>query len=110
MSRKMLFALAGVVVLLAGAHAWKADAAMPIGVSSLPPLVHSSSPVETARCVCGPRGCACGRAWRRGYWGSGPGWRRAHWGWGPGWQQGYWGPAWGARRCWWRGGVRVCRW
>ena len=75
MSRKMLFALAGVVVLLAGAHAWKADAAMPIGVSSLPPLVHSSSPVKTARCVCGPRGCACGRAWRRGYWGSGRGWR-----------------------------------
>jgi|307.fasta_scaffold64465_4 hypothetical protein len=92
MSRKMLFALAGVAVLLAGSPAWKADAAAPIGVSSLPPLVHSSSPVETARCVCGPRGCACGRAWRRGYWGRGPGW-----GWGP-------------RRCWWRGGVRVCRW
>jgi hypothetical protein len=54
MSRKMLFALAGVAVLLAGSPAWKADAAAPIGVSSLPPLVHSSSPVETARCVCGP--------------------------------------------------------
>ena len=64
MSRKMLFALAGVAVLLAGSVAWKADAAAPIGVSSLPPLVHSSSPVETVRCVCGPRGCACGRVWR----------------------------------------------
>ena len=61
MSRKMLFALAGVAVLLAGSPAWKADAAAPIGVSSLPPLAHSSSPVEAARCVCGPRGCACGR-------------------------------------------------
>ena len=35
MSRKMLFALAGVAVLLAGSLAWKADAAAPIGVSSL---------------------------------------------------------------------------
>jgi len=92
MSRKCFFALVGVFVLFAGSPAWKADAAALSGVSSLPPLVHSSSPVETVRCVCGPRGCACGRAWRRGYWGRGPGW-----GWGP-------------RRCWWRGGVRVCRW
>jgi hypothetical protein len=90
MSRKCFFALVGVFVLFAGSPAWKADAAALSGVSSLPPLVHSSSPVETVRCVCGPRGCACGRAWRRGYWG--------------------WGPGWGARRCFWRGGVRVCRW
>ena len=94
MSRKMLLALAGVAALLGASPALKADAAALNGVSSLPPLVHSSSPVEAVRCVCGPRGCACGRAWRRGYWG----WGRP--GWGPGWGRG----------CWWRNGVRVCRW
>ena len=88
MSRKMLFALAGVGVLLAGSPAWKADAATPIGVRGLPSLVHNSSPVESARCVCGPRGCVCGRSWRRGYWGGGPGWRGSSWAWG------------GGRRCW----------
>ena len=41
MSRKMLFALADIAVLLAGSPARKADAAAPIGVSSLPPLAHS---------------------------------------------------------------------
>src|SRR6516162_10329110 len=74
MSRKMLFALAGVIVLLAGSPAWKADAAALSGVSSLPPLVHSSSPVETVRCVCGPRGCLrpCMAPWLLGV-GSGLG-------------------------------------
>jgi hypothetical protein len=87
MPRKMLFAAASVAFLLTGSFAWNADAATLNGVSSLPPLVHSYSPVEAARCVCGPRGCACGHAWRRG------------WGWGP-----------GPRRCWWRNGRRICRW
>lgn len=38
-----------------------------------------------------------GPGWRRGW--RGPGWR------GPGWR----GPGWG-RRCFWRGGRRVCVW
>jgi len=85
MSRKMLFAVVGLALLLTGFLAMKVDAAMLPGVGSPPPIVHSYSPVEPVRCVCGPRGCACGPAWRSG------------WGWGP-------------RRCWWRRGVRVCRW
>ena len=50
MTGKMLFA-AAVALLLTGSLAWKADAAMVNGVSSLPPLVHSYSPVEAARCA-----------------------------------------------------------
>jgi hypothetical protein len=106
---------------LAGATAWKADAATPIGVSNLPSLVHSSSPIETARWVCGPRGCARVHSWRGSSWawGGGPGWRRSHWAGSPGWRRSHWAgsPGWrrsrwamaGGSSCWWRSGVRVCR-
>jgi hypothetical protein len=98
MPKRTLVGLSGLVLLTGATLAWNADAATLNGVSSLPALVHSYSPIEkTARCVCGPRGCAC-RAWRRG-WGrvrSEPWWGR------PG--------ARGPRQCWWRGGVQVCHW
>jgi hypothetical protein len=102
MTKTMLAALAGLAFLLTGSLVSKANATPLSGVGTLPPLVHSYSPVENVRCVCGPRGCACGRAWRRGYWGWGP-----RWGWGgPYWRHRHWHH----RRCWWRRGVRVCRW
>ena len=67
MPKRMLVGLSGLVLLTGATLAWNADAATLNGVSSLPALVHSYSPVEkTGRCVCGPRGCACGprRGWR----------------------------------------------
>ena len=132
MSKKILFALAGAAALLAAAPAWNADAAAPIGVSSLPSLVRGSSPVESARLVCGPRGCARVRSWRGSTAALGPR-RHTAWGWRPrrqAWVGTTWGPrrhawvgtTWGPRRhawvstpgwgshCFWRGGVRVCRW
>ena len=97
MPKGMLVGLSGLVLLAGATLAWNADAATLNGVSSLPALVHSYSPVEkTGRCVCGPRGCACGprRGW--GFVRSEPWWGR------PG--------ALGRRQCWWRRGVQVCHW
>ena len=97
MPKRMLVGLSGLVLLTGATLAWNADAATLNGVSSLPALVHNYSPVEkTGRCVCGPRGCACGP--RRGW-----GWVRSEPWWGrPG--------ALGRRQCWWRRGVKVCHW
>ena len=56
----------------------RADASTLIGVGSLPTLTHSYSPVESVRCVCGPRGCACHRRVWRCWWHRGRrvcGWR-----------------------------------
>ena len=61
MPKRTLVGLSGLVLLTGATLAWNADAATLNGVSSLPALVHSYSPIEkTARCVCGPRGCALG--------------------------------------------------
>ena len=45
------------LIAFAGALASNAQAATFAGVGSLPPLVQGYSPIETVRCVCGPRGC-----------------------------------------------------
>jgi hypothetical protein len=68
------------LIAFAGALASNAQAATFAGVGSLPPLVQGYSPIETVRCVCGPRGCACGRRHRvwRCWWHRGRrvcGWR-----------------------------------
>ena len=55
MPKRTLVGLSGLVLLTGATLAWNADAATLNGVSSLPALVHSYSPVEkTSRCVCGP--------------------------------------------------------
>ena len=62
---KVLPVIIALTVLVFVGTALRADASTLIGVGSLPTLTHSYSPVENARCVCGPRGCVCHRrVWR----------------------------------------------
>jgi hypothetical protein len=68
------------VIVFAGGLASNAEAATMGGVGGLSSLANGYSPVQTVRCVCGPRGCACGR---------------------------HRGRVW---RCWWHRGRRVCGW
>jgi hypothetical protein len=84
MPKKMLFAMAGAVLLLTGSFAWNAEATALSGVGTLQTAVKDYSPVEPAVCWCGPFRCRC-----------------SHWR--------YWGP-YHHRHCWWRHGVRYCRW
>ena len=46
--RKLLTAIATVMLLLAGSLIWKAEAAMTTGVAGLAPLTKSHTPVETS--------------------------------------------------------------
>jgi hypothetical protein len=65
--RKLLTAIATVMLLLAGSLMWKAEAAMTTGVGGLAPLTKSYTPVETI-----------GYYYRRGYYG----YRRPYYGYG----------------------------
>jgi len=65
------------VVLLIGLTV-SANASTLTGVSGLPNLTKGYSPIETVRCACGPRGCACRRRVWRCWWHRGRrvcGWR-----------------------------------
>ena len=64
--RKLLTAIATVMLLLAGSLIWKAEAAMTTGVGGLAPLTKSHTPVENVY------------YYRRGYYG----YRRPYYGYG----------------------------
>jgi hypothetical protein len=83
MPKKMLFAAAGAALLLTASLAWNAEATT---LGPLQTAVKDYSPIEPAACWCGPLRCRCGY-WRRYYWGP-----------------------YHHRHCWWRHGVRYCRW
>ena len=74
---------ATMLIVFTGALVSKAEATTLTGVGGLQPLVNGYSRVETVRCVCGPRGCVCGRhrgrVWRC-WWNNG-GRRVCGWGW-----------------------------
>jgi hypothetical protein len=77
MSRALAVFIALTFLALFGT-ALRAEASTLTGLSGLPNLTHSSSPVESVRCVCGPRGCACHRRVWRCWWHRGRrvcGWR-----------------------------------
>jgi len=68
MPKAMLVASMAVFLLLGGTVVSTAHATPLAGATTLPSTAHTYSPVELARCVCGPRGCACGRVWKRRHW------------------------------------------
>ena len=81
--RKLLTAIATVMLLLAGSLIWKAEAAMTTGVAGLAPLTKSHTPVENVY------------YYRRGYYG----YRRPYYGYGyrPYYGYGYRRPYYGRR-------------
>jgi hypothetical protein len=72
------FAIALMTAMLLVGLTVTANASSLTGVGGLSTLTKSYSPIETVRCVCGPRGCACHRRVWRCWWHRGRrvcGWR-----------------------------------